>query len=843
MSDECDLEELTAFLEASDAEEGTEEQACTKDVVEDLAKSAPADSIKGEPAVDSKNDVDDECDLDEIEAFLQASDDDEEDYDDVKNDALVTKKNKPIEPEEATSNIESKDAAEYNLTDNEMEFEDFEEGDFRELESMLDSQNAGTIQTKSANRSASADDIEAQSWDDENEDVSGEVNRGSDGENDTDKEESDSESELKAHELIEAEMAAMAKRMKELKSMLKQSKSSPGSCKKKPKSSSDSVEKKSKAHSERKSKTSPHSVKKHSKSSLDSSKNQSKSVADCDKNSKTAGTSSLDSLKKQIDKHKSFSVDKGKKSSSDRHFSDIASGTIEKTSPSSKVKDRETVKQKTESKQRSKMEQGMTGMTGRENQAEIAITINHPQQLLMMGISKDLGRCRGTTKAGQPCSSFINKKQGEFCTYHVQSAYRKSSSKRTELQASTGVTPKAFSQQKNKNAGSGCFFYGGNTYTTQRPQAKSSKDTMTLKKLQSFDARKAPGKITTMSLHDLEPSDEKKIDKLREKDKDLLKLLSVPSAGSMNFVKHLVKKDANPTVNKIEDSEVLAPSVSAKDLLKQHSKTLVQKKKQVELLSGTPTLGKGFSSGQDISLDAPIKKGKGCASAELAKQLAIAKVKSKGGINKEDPNAVRKKVTSPEAREKIRKRVAEDMDEDNSEEPGNNEPPKKKSKLLGDLDLNSPEVQKLLKKKSKHKGALAEAEAEHEDRYFSALEKKEQMEDKMGAIIEVPVKLFVCLQCKYRYFSVHERCKKEHHSIKEVKGVKRFFKCKHCKRRTVSIDRLPNKPCKDCGESSWERVSMLKERSGPKLESEELCLRGNEQKFIGSLQGKASFSG
>ena len=38
------------------------------------------------------------------------------------------------------------------------------------------------------------------------------------------------------------------------------------------------------------------------------------------------------------------------------------------------------------------------------------------------------------------------------------------------------------------------------------------------------------------------------------------------------------------------------------------------------------------------------------------------------------------------------------------------EPPKKKSKLLGSVDLNSPEVQQLLKKKSKHSGALAEVE-------------------------------------------------------------------------------------------------------------------------------------
>lgn len=44
---------------------------------------------------------------------------------------------------------------------------------------------------------------------------------------------------------------------------------------------------------------------------------------------------------------------------------------------------------------------------------------------------------------------------------------------------------------------------------------------MTLQKLQSFDARKAPGKVTTLSLHELEPEDEMKIQKLEEKDKNL----------------------------------------------------------------------------------------------------------------------------------------------------------------------------------------------------------------------------------------------------------------------------------------------------------------------------------
>ena len=41
--------------------------------------------------------------------------------------------------------------------------------------------------------------------------------------------------------------------------------------------------------------------------------------------------------------------------------------------------------------------------------------------------------------------------------------------------------------------------------------------------------------------------------------------------------------------------------------------------------------------------------------------VAIAKLKEKGGVKKEDPNAVKKKLRSPEQKEKIRKRVAEDL--------------------------------------------------------------------------------------------------------------------------------------------------------------------------------------
>ena len=59
-------------------------------------------------------------------------------------------------------------------------------------------------------------------------------------------------------------------------------------------------------------------------------------------------------------------------------------------------------------------------------------------------------------------------------------------------------------------------------------------------------------------------------------------------------------------------------SVSAKDLLKQHQNVMKQRIADRKKLASTPTLGKGFSSGQDISLDVPVKKSS-TLSADLAK--------------------------------------------------------------------------------------------------------------------------------------------------------------------------------------------------------------------------------
>lgn len=150
--------------------------------------------------------------------------------------------------------------------------------------------------------------------------------------------------------------------------------------------------------------------------------------------------------------------------------------------------------------------------------------------------------------------------------------------------------------------------------------------------------------------------------------------------------------------------------------------------------------------------------------------------------------------------------------------------------------LESEEFQKILKAKSKHTDVLKEAEAELQKSYFEPLVKKEQMEEKMRAIREVKCRVVTCRKCAYTHFKPLETCVSEQHNLHWHDGVKRFFKCP-CGNRTISLDKLPNKHCCNCGLYKWERDGMLKEKTGPKIGGETLLPRGEEHaKFLNSLK-------
>lgn len=477
-----------------------------------------------------------------------------------------------------------------------------------------------------------------------------------------------------------------------------------------------------------------------------------------------------------------------------------------------------------------------------KGQQDMAFTVNHPNQVMMMGYSQDLGKCAGVSKAGKACTNFINKEQGQFCVYHVQSAYRKTCAKRSELQGSSAVTPKnqVFGRRNNKDS---LFFYGGETFTNTKRKG-SQKDQVTVSKLQAKQLQ-SKGKFTTMCLHDLDPADKDKLRQLEQKKNDLVDLLATPTVGSLNFVKHLVKKEKPKETDCSGDKKVEIQSISPAELLKQHKQDMIRRRKsrQSALPSlespqnpkdVTPKLARGGSMHGFISLDMS-KKAKPVSSTELAKLMAISKVKRSGGLQKEDPNALKRKRDSPESKQKMQERVLSNIGNTVDEKEKPEEPPVKRSKLLGNIDENSKEFKNLMKSRSKHTGTLAQVEAEQEERYFMELEKKEKYEDKMQSTMSVRCTVFTCKNCSYTAMKLADKCKTERHTIVKSETSKRFFKCKHCGKRKISIHKYPTEPC-ECGEYSFQRTAMMEERKGPQLPGEKLSLRGDEVSYVGAMK-------
>ena len=89
---------------------------------------------------------------------------------------------------------------------------------------------------------------------------------------------------------------------------------------------------------------------------------------------------------------------------------------------------------------------------GKSSNEDISFTVDHHQKVLHVGSSKDLSWCRANRKDGSRCTSVVNKSECEFCIYHIRNEFKKSSSKRSEIQSffsGTGVSNSKELVQKN----------------------------------------------------------------------------------------------------------------------------------------------------------------------------------------------------------------------------------------------------------------------------------------------------------------------------------------------------------------------------------------------------------
>ncbi|XP_054862662.1 protein MCM10 homolog isoform X2 [Amphiprion ocellaris] len=504
----------------------------------------------------------------------------------------------------------------------------------------------------------------------------------------------------------------------------------------------------------------------------------------------------------------------------------------------------------------------------------VSLTVDHPQKVLLMGEAQDYGTCKAMKKNGDPCSQIVNMYECQFCQYHVKAQYKKMSSKRAELQSSfSGKAPNKVKVKGGSLRERLCqdgFYYGGvssaacaASLTASKPNKPAQR---TLDKMFVKGSAQLVEQAKSLAMQSGEISG---------CSNDFKDLMLMPTRGALQLKKHLAQGSQS-----VSKGAAGAPvqSISASDLLKQ------QKQKQREFLENrrrradeiqkrvlqnsgvarpalgrgglmspkaasevpkatqspaaphTPTLGRGFSEGEDILFfDKSPPPAPSALSLSAAKLAALRKLRAKGaGLEKEDPNAVKRKRSNSS---EINTRVEKNRTSPNGESSSNEEEEPAEKKKRDQLRyIQSEEFQKILNAKSRHGAALQAAEYQLQERYFNALVKKEQMEEKMRGIREMKCRAVTCRKCSYTYFKPADRCVEENHDLRWHDALKRFFKCP-CGQRAIALDRLPHKHCSNCGLFKWERDGMLKEKMGPKIGGELLQPRGEEHaKFLNSMK-------
>ncbi|XP_046141775.1 protein MCM10 homolog [Osmia bicornis bicornis] len=431
------------------------------------------------------------------------------------------------------------------------------------------------------------------------------------------------------------------------------------------------------------------------------------------------------------------------------------------------------------------------------------LSIDNPQKVMILGTSKDLGKCRSRKKNGDPCSSIVNLSRCEFCLYHIKQEYKKCST-RAELQAYSNTQKFSVDMlKKDKPKKSlNCNMPEFNAIVAVKSKKLQEKDAKRLALLSGIN--KPENSASTKLAYDMKGN-----------------ILKESSAQQIQKNLEQIKESRGwrATVLSQAPNDTSSSSSSSSPTLSQLNKS---KKQDLSMLSSSsrPRLGLGCQGGT-IDLSEPITK----KQMNVAKNNAIKWVQKNGKIKPSDPNKIR--LNKEDKLEKGKKRSRESENDETQEA--------KKPNVISD------KFKELMQTKSAHTDLIEKSYQEEEEKYFNKLEMKERMEEKMLNTYKVSCKAVKCLLCKYTSFSASDMCKEQKHPLRVTDATKRFFKCTDCGNRTVSLDRIPSHSCIKCSSSNWSRAAMMDERR-TNVAVTALSIRGDEETFMGSMTKDANLN-
>ena len=431
-------------------------------------------------------------------------------------------------------------------------------------------------------------------------------------------------------------------------------------------------------------------------------------------------------------------------------------------------------------------------LESRDDKDLATLSVDNSQKIMVLGTSRDLGKCKSMKKNGEPCTAPVNLKFCEYCVYHVKQEYGKFS-KRSELQ--TVAPRRAFGPTNNA-------LNSTNNFQKRHPEALPflaipAKRNEALYKKDCERLALLRGEVKAV---------EKKVENKVTTDKKV-------KACSVELSTNQVKKD-------FERLSKLRAWDASKNVTSPPSRQ--ETKPQFKLNLPSPKLGSGVKGGI-IDFSDPIPN----QFVNRAKLNAIEFAKKNGGFQKSNPNKIRPNKEDLLERGVKRKRQGEESE--------------KIAKETTDKESTKSKFQEMLEMTSAHSDLIEKRDNEETEQYFRKLETKERMEEKMLTTYKIDCKAVRCGICKYTAFSSSDLCKKLQHPIKVLDAVKRFFKCGDCGNRTVSLDRIPTETCKRCSSSKWVKTAMMDEKR-TQIATSKLCIRGGEEKFIGSTITDASLN-
>lgn len=340
-------------------------------------------------------------------------------------------------------------------------------------------------------------------------------------------------------------------------------------------------------------------------------------------------------------------------------------------------------------------------MDRKDDKIEAALSVDNHQKVMILGQSKDLGRCRAKKNNGEPCEAIINKTDCDVCIFHMKREYSKI--KRSEFQSpSLGA---GLQDLRNKVLGKSEVFYAGQSFSALKPAKKTAKmiqqDRERLMSLSEYSTSPYNPQATNSSsrvpavVSGLPPKKLGAAASLetnvaqRRKDLDRLKMLQGTETPQMIHSPRF---------------QPATPEPPRKDA------------------NFVPKLSSGNLT---FSFSVPKKTN------DQAKLKAAAILKKKP-LEPNNPNLIKYRGT-----EAGKKRLADEL----STSTGAPENDAKKVKLTDSEEtLRRKEyLTKMMNAKSNHSNLVEDKESELREKCFDSMEKKEAMEERMANTMEMKV--------------------------------------------------------------------------------------------------------